>query len=87
MAPPFPYGDHHMETEIDTSPYGKGESQFPYREPNDTAPPFPYGDYHTEMWIDTSHYGNGGLSFYPGFHTGKQMERIRTGTVPSPTRF
>jgi hypothetical protein len=26
----FPYGDHHMETGIDTSPYGKGESPFPY---------------------------------------------------------
>ena len=31
----FPYGDHHMETGIyTTSPYGKGESPFPYTEPD-----------------------------------------------------
>ncbi len=37
---PFPHGDRHMETGIDTSPYGKGKSPFPYREPDDTAPRF-----------------------------------------------
>jgi hypothetical protein len=75
----FPYRDPHIETGINTSPYGNGKSLFPYGESKNTAPHFQMGiliyrngDFH----IPTSPYGNGecpfpyGESQSPCFHTG-----------------
>ncbi len=37
----FSYGDPHLETGIDTTPYGNGESPFPYGDKKNESP-FPY---------------------------------------------
>jgi hypothetical protein len=63
----FPYGDPHMETGIDTSPYGNGECPFPYGESKEMVscfqkeiPIWKWGltHPHMEMGFTRFHMGN-----------------------------
>ncbi len=46
---PFPYGNLNMETRIVTSPYGNGNSLFPYGD-HIQGSPYGNGEWHIPMW-------------------------------------
>jgi hypothetical protein len=78
----FPYRNTHMETGIETSPYGNGEGPFPYGESNEMAsccktgiPMWKRGLTHPHMEMGSTH-----------FHMGNQKIRLPIFIWESPYR-
>ncbi len=66
---PFPYGNFHMEADIDTSPYGNGNRPFPYGD-HIRGSPHGNGEWHIPIWkwgVFLSIWGLNKMA--PHFHT------------------
>ena len=60
---PFPYGDHRMETGIDTSPFPYGDYQLPYRDSKQVNPHF-----HMGIPLTHPHFHMGTIQSLTCFH-------------------